>query len=136
MSLMQKQPQQVAEDAPTAHNVPEIPETNGSSATMTNAVPPTGVAAELYIDAGTVPGAKATPETGNLTDGRTVIQDGSERIKANMSVVKSVARPVYITAKQPATVVPVLGVPKQAPEGTEIHTEIQVDFVEILGQSS
>ncbi len=92
--LSRKQPHWLAKDAPVAHDVPEILETNGSSAAATDAVPPTGVAAESHHDAGTVPGAKATPKTGIPSDSRAATQDGSKRIKSSMSVVKSVARPV------------------------------------------
>ncbi len=75
MSLSRKQPRRLAKDAPIAHDVPEIPETNGCSAAATDDAPPTGVAAEPHHDAGTVPGAKATPKTGIPSDGRTATQD-------------------------------------------------------------
>jgi hypothetical protein len=66
----------MAKDVPAAHNVPEILETNGSSAAATDAAPPTGVATESHNNVGTVPGAKAVPKTGIPSDGRTVTQDG------------------------------------------------------------
>ncbi len=67
---------------PPANDVLEILETNGSSATATDAMPSTGVAAKLHTDAGTVPGAKATPKTGIPLDGRTATQDGSESVRS------------------------------------------------------
>ena len=62
---------------PTPHDVPEIPETNGSSAAATDVAPPTGVAAESHNDVRTVPGAKAAPKTGIPSDGRTATQESS-----------------------------------------------------------
>ncbi len=75
MSLSRKQPHWLAKDAPVAHDVPDIPETNGSSAAVTDAAPPTGVATELHHDAGTMLGAKVTPKTGIPSEGRTAAQE-------------------------------------------------------------
>ena len=75
MSLSRKQPCRLAKDAPVAHEVPEIPEANGSSAIVTDVVPPTGVAAEPHHEAGTVPGAKTAPKTGIPSEGRTAAQE-------------------------------------------------------------